>query len=134
MTPAEYIANAVKGACDVSQAVPHRPPRLEGRMAFVEPGEPWKEHDEAFCGTRYRLSVWLVAGATDPVGAMRWLDTSTDALMALGPIQLGDGGDTVIVEQIQPPALIQQDVTTTSSPTSSFYVCRVEFSPFVTGD
>lgn len=125
MTPAELIAAAIADVCDVAQSVPYRPTRLEGRMAFVEPADPWKERDESFCGISVGLDAYLVAGSTDPVGAVRWLDTQSTVLMSHPGVRIGD--DVVRVEAIDPPFLFVHDAGS-----SRMFACRVEFSRFTT--
>jgi len=124
MTPSELIADAIADVCDVAQAVPMRPTRLEGRMAFVEPADPWKQLDDSFCGISIGLDAYLIAGSTDPIEAGRWLDAQSTALMGHPGVDVGD--DVVRAVEVDPPFLFAQ-----GNPVATFFACRIQFSRFI---
>jgi hypothetical protein len=70
--------------------------------------------------------VVLVAGSTDPVESIDWLDVQSSALMAATPVDVG--GDDIEASSVGAPILLVDDGG------GSFLACRVEFSRFTTGD
>jgi hypothetical protein len=126
MSAASLLAAAVNASCDVDASIGHRPTRLSGRIAYVEPADPWKEPTESFRGVSVGLVVVLVAGSTDPVESIDWLDVQSSALMAATPVDVG--GDDIEASLVGAPILLVDDGG------GSFLACRVEFSRFNTGD
>ena len=126
-TPSELIAAAVDAACDVDHALPYRPARLDGKMAFVTPSEVWKSiEDIGFCNISIGLDVYLVAGSADQVQALSWLDVQSTILLNHDPIDVGP--DTVISGPVDAPFVFS------TGDGSSFFACRVAYSRFTTGD
>jgi len=127
-TPAEYIIEAVEAACDVSLAIPYRPSRLDGKMAFVAPADVWKEVDEegTYCGFSIGLDVYLVAPSTDQGMALSWLDEQSTILMNLAPIDVGD--DSVDATSVDAPFVF------TAGDGSTFFATRVIYSRHTIGD
>lgn len=125
-SPAELIAEAIDNTCDVDYALSYRPARLDARMAFVAPGDPWKQPDESFCGMSIGLSVFLVAGSAEPVEALAWLDAQSDLLLELARIDVEV--DVVAILQVNPPFLF------TTGDGGSYLACEVELSRYSTGD
>lgn len=126
-TPAEYMIEAVEAACDVALAVPYRPARLDGKMAFVAPADEWKLLDEegTYCGFTIGLDVYLVAPSTDQGMALAWLDAQSSILMALDPIDVGD--DRVFVTTVDAPFVF------TTGDGSTFFATRCIYSRHTTG-
>ena len=124
MSAATLLAAAVDEVCVVDQSVPYRPTRLAPGLAYVEPADPWKEPTESFRGVSVGLVVVLVAGSTDPLEAIEWLDVQTSALMAATPVDVGD--DDIEAVAVGAPILLVDDGG------GSFLACRVEFSRFTT--
>ena len=125
-SPAESIVEAVEAACDVDHALPYRPARLDGKMAFVAPAAVWKEIEERFCGISIGLDVYLVAGSSEQVLALAWLDAQSTILLNHDPIDVGV--DTVIAGPVDAPFVF----STTDG--STFFACRVAYSRFTNGD
>ena len=126
MSAAVLLAAAVDAVCDVDQAVPYQPTRLSPSLAYVEPADPWKQPDESYGGVSVGLVVVLVAGSTDPVEALGWLDVQSSALMVSAPVDVGD--DVVSAVSVGAPIRLTDDGG------GVFFACRVEFSRFTTGD
>jgi len=126
MSAAQDIAAAVASICDVDNAIAYRPTRLSSSLAFVEPGEPWKERDDTYCATSIGLVVNLVAGITDPLESVEWLDAQSTLLMAADPIDVG--ADVVAATTVGPPFLF------TDIGGGEFLACRVQYSRFTIGD
>lgn len=125
MSAAVLIAAAVEAACDVDQALPMRPVQLQSRIAYVEPADPWKEHDASYCGLSVKLDVWLAVGAaSDMTEAFEWLDAESTKVMNLGPIELAD--DTVEAVSVGRPVVLIQD----GAAQGQFIGCKIEFARF----
>lgn len=121
------LAAAVDSLCDVEQSVPVRPAKMAHKMAFVAPAEPWKERDEiGWCRYSVGLDVYLVAGTSNQVYALDWLDEQSTILIEADPIDLGF--DTVRAGPVDPPFLY------TAPDGSSHLICRVQYSRFTIGD
>ena len=126
-TPAELLVAAVKAACDVDHALAYRPARLDGKMAFVSPADEWKTVEEiGYCGVSVGLDVYLVAGSSDQMLALSWLDAQSTILLNHDPIDVGP--DTVISGPVNAPFVFS------TGDGSSFLACRVAYSRFTTGD
>jgi hypothetical protein len=126
MSAATLLAAAVDATCDVDTSIPYQPTRLASGIAYVAPADPWKEPTESFRGVSVGLVVVLVAGSTDPVASIDWLDVQSSALMAAAPVDVG--GDEIEASSVGAPILLVDDGG------GSFFACRVEFSRFTTGD
>jgi hypothetical protein len=126
MSAATLLAAAVGTACDVDISIAHRPTRLSGRTAYVEPADPWKEPAETFGAVSVGLVVVLVAGSTDPNESIEWLDVQSSALMGVDPVSVGT--DEVEATSAGAPIILVDEGGGT------FFACRVEFSRFITGE
>ena len=123
-TPAEYIATAIDAACDVDYALPYRPARLEAKMAFVAPADPWKEIGDVFGTTSIGLDVFLLASTVDMLTSQTWLDAQSSILIDAAPIDIGD--DEVIANSVDAPAIFSASDGTTH------LGCRVSYTRFLT--
>jgi hypothetical protein len=122
----KLLAAAVQSTCAVDQAIPYRPARLSPSSAYVEPADPWKELSDSFCGYRVGLVVVLIAGSTDPIESIEWLDVQSTALMAADPVDVGD--DVIDAIAVGAPILLVDEGG------GNFYGCRVDYSRFTTGE
>ena len=126
-TPAEYIIEDVKVCCDVAHALPYRPARLDGKMAFVAPADEWKllDEDGTYCGFTVGLDVYLVAPSTDQGMALEWLDTQSTILMGRDPVDVES--DRVFVTAVDAPFVF------TTGDGSTFFATRCVYSRYTTG-